>query len=169
MKKYGSLLMLYARQSALWLLVILLLLGGVQAALFYRGTQLAAPVAYAYVAQPDGTEDWLYGADPGLETILQVSGARWALLPAFLLVTAVLCRTGCAFGSRCGYTLDRLRVSTRAQGLLQALYNGACYLALWGFETALFWLLCARWCAGQPGCSTACSPWRNGLSGCGTC
>ena len=90
MKKYGSLLMLYARQSALWLLVILLLLGGVQAALFYRGTQLAAPVAYAYVAQPDGTEDWLYGADPGLETILQVSGARWALLPAFLLYLAPL-------------------------------------------------------------------------------
>lgn len=166
MKKYGSLLMLYARQSALWLLVILLLLGGVQAALFYRGTQLAAPVAYAYVVQPDGTEDWLYGADPGLETILQVSGARWALLPAFLLVTAVLCRTGCAFGSRCGYTLDRLRVSSRAQGLLQALYNGACYLALWGFETALFWLLCARWCAGQPGANALTIPlafWRDGL------
>lgn len=166
MKKYRSLLMLYARQSALWLLVILLLLGCAQAALFSRAAKTAAPTAYAYTVLEDGTEEWLYGADPGLEMILQRSGVRWALLAAFVLLTAVLCQTGCAFGSRCGYTLERLPVSMQAQGMLQALYNGACYLALWGFETGLLWLLCARWCAGQAGSNALTIPlafWRDGL------
>ena len=129
MRQHWSVLMLLARSSFLQILAVLVLMGAVQATLFCRV---------------------LAGTAVSLEETLANSGAVWACGVGFLLVTALLCRTGCNRGSRQEYTLRRLGVSEKALFFWQAGYNAGVYLVFWAAQVAILLLLSALYCrAGQ--------------------
>ena len=101
MKKHSSVLMLLARSTIYRVLALLVLLAVIERVLFGR-------------ALPYGQ----FGED-GLKTCFSESYIVWAFGLYFLLLTALLCTTGCAFCSRTGDTLRRLRISEKAVFLWQ--------------------------------------------------
>ena len=105
MKKHSSVLMLLARSTIYRVLALLVLLAVIERVLFGR-------------ALPYGQ----FGED-GLKTCFSESYIAWAFGLYFLLLTALLCTTGCALGSRTGDTLRRLRISEKAVFLWQCGYN----------------------------------------------
>ena len=85
-----------------------------------------------------------------LTGMIRSSRIVWVFGAAFLLLTVLLCRTGCEFGSRQGYTLRRLSISERAVFAWQWGYNTACYLLLWWWQALIAFALCL-WYASQAG------------------
>lgn len=85
-----------------------------------------------------------------LTGMIRSSRIVWVFGAAFLLLTVLLCRTGCEFGSRQGYTLRRLSISERAVFVWQWGYNTACYLLLWWWQALIAFALCL-WYASQAG------------------
>lgn len=75
--------------------------------------------------------------EEGLETLVDNSLVIWPLAIGFVLVTVILCLSGCNIGSNQGYTLRRLRIAERTICILQAIYNCICYFLLWASQVAL--------------------------------
>lgn len=65
--------------------------------------------------------------------------AFWVFIPMMVLLTWVLARMGCAYGSQTGYTVWRLRISERSYFLWQSLYNTLCYFILWGVQALVLY------------------------------
>ena len=124
MKKHSSVLMLLARSTIYRVLALLVLLAVIERVLFGR-------------ALPYGQ----FGED-GLKTCFSESYIVWAFGLYFLLLTALLCTTGCALGSRTGDTLRRLRISEKAVFLWQCGYNACCYLLFWAVQVGLALYFC---------------------------
>lgn len=122
MKKHLSVLMLFARSSIYKLLGLLILMAAAEAALFLL----------------------VLGRSPDSPLEMIFSQGKTAIVcgVAFVLYTALLCLTGCEFGSKQGYTLRRLRVSEWGIYFWQAGYNLCCYLIFWFVQLAAALLLC---------------------------
>jgi hypothetical protein len=120
MKKHLSVLMLFARSTIWKLFALLLLTAGAEVLLFCS----LLPGAASPEAAAGG------------------KGMALVFAAAFVLLSAMLCLTGCDFGGKLGDTLGRLRISERAVYFWQSAYNLCCYFILWGFQTALSFGLC---------------------------
>lgn len=128
MRKHLSVLAFIARQSILKILSLFLIMAGIQFALFY-----AVPKSETL------TNGGIYTVM--LEEVFDESKIVWVFGIAFLLLTFVLARTGCNFGSHPSYTLRRLSVSEKTVFLWQFAYNTACFFIFWVFETLVVYLL----------------------------
>ena len=129
MKKYLSVIMLTARSSIYKIFPVIIIMVAAQYFLFSRKLCLASV-----------SEGYVKGAFPSLEMVVFESHIMWVLFAAFLFITFFLCRTGCEFKNKQGYTLKRLRISEKGVFFCQAIYNTTIYLILWGIQiTAALW------------------------------
>lgn len=131
MKKYTSVLFLLARSTVYPILGVLVLMAAAEAALFYHVMPMA-------------------GERCGLETLVQQAHLSWVFAAAFLAVSVLLLRTGCARGTKVGYTLMRLSISERNIFVLQSIYNVLCYLLLWAVQVLLAMGLSTAYAAYAP-------------------
>lgn len=76
-------------------------------------------------------DDITYGELRALEQVIDDAHMLWICAGGFLIVTAVLCLTGCEFGNRAGYTLSRLAMTERELFASQIIYNALCYVIFW--------------------------------------
>lgn len=123
MKQHLSVLMLLARSTICRIAVLFVLSALVQGGLFYAALR----------------------ADPSAGLLLPLESSRvsWVFGVCFLLVTALLCFTGCEFGSRQGYTLRRLSLPENRVFLWQWGYSAAVYFLLWAAQLFTALGLCA--------------------------
>lgn len=139
MRKHLSVLMLAARSSIYKVLGLLLLMTGLEGAALYL-TLARSPA---------------WGHPVSLEELIEQSRVSWILAAAFVLITAVLCLTGCEFGSKQGYTLRRLQISEKSVFAWQCVYNAACLVLLWAVQTGIALAFCAWYTANaEPGTVT---------------
>lgn len=116
MKKYTSILMLYARSTIFRLLGILVLTGAVETGLFCLAMDPALP----------------------LEQVFSSSHIPLACGVAFLLWTVTL---SLPQFTKADYTLRRMQLKPRALYLCHAVYNTLCYVLFWCFHTCLLLIL----------------------------
>ncbi len=115
MKRTLSVFALLCRSTLLQLLGVCLAVCGAQA------------LAFSFVIR-------LNEAAPGLETALKTgrTALLWGL--GFVLVTALLYRTGWHGASHMEYTLQRLSVSERWVAVQQAIHGSLCYFVYWACQ-----------------------------------
>ena len=134
MKKHLSVLMLAARSSVFKVLALLLLAAGLEGLALWltlaRSSSWSCPVS--------------------LEGLIESSHIGWIMAAALVLLTAILCLTGCEFGSKQGYTLRRLRVSERSVFFWQSAYNAVCLLGFWAVQTGVALAFSAWYAANAP-------------------
>lgn len=123
MKKYISVFEMITRSTLYKVLAVLVVMTGVQILLFWGEMQ-------------PHIDDKM----SGLERIVDGSHMIWGLAAGFLLITVILCWSGCNIGSNQGYTLRRLQISETAVWVLQAIYNGLCYFLLWASQVAVLFV-----------------------------
>lgn len=140
MKKHLSILGLFARQTLLPVLGILLLTCGVQALSFHLSLRDALTAYEAGVGE----------GFPQLEILLPRAAVYAYFALGFILITALLCLCTCQFRARSSYTLRRLSVSEHAVFLWQWVYNALIYLLLWLTQTAFTFALCRYYLAAAP-------------------
>lgn len=128
MKKHLSVFMLTARSSVYGLLGVLAAMALVQGVLFY--------VAYLDSSTAVGGLALI-----NFELLISKSGAQWSFAACFLPALALLCRSGCNFGSKSSYTLRRLSVSEKSVFFYQAFYNCVCLTILWAAQLGVMLLL----------------------------
>lgn len=127
MKKHLSVFLLAARAGVYRLILVLVLTAAAEGAFFRIGLHSSA-----------------------LELAVRAGGMAIVFCAAFLLLTLLLCGSGCAFSSQPGYTLRRLSVSERSVFLSQAAFHAAAYLILWCAQVLLALLLCRGYVAANP-------------------
>lgn len=120
MKKYISLFALWTRQCVYKFFLLLLVMAAAETGLFYL--QISAGKT--------------------LEQALEYGRPGLAFALAFLLLWALLCSTGCQGSGKLGYTLGRLRVSSRAGFLCHWLHNSVYFFLLWFAQTGIMLGLC---------------------------
>ena len=140
MKKHLSIFGLFARQTLLPTLGILILISGIQWISFQWHLRHALN---AYGAD-------IGGAFPQLEVLLPRSAANIWFALGYLLITALLCLIGCQFRTQTNYTLRRLSVGERTVFLWQWLYNALIYLLLWLWQVVLSYGLCLYYLNAAP-------------------
>lgn len=122
------------RATLLPLLLILLISGAAQAALFARTLSAADVWAYPIYYETSYREMIVY---PSFADVVENAHLSLAFSVTLLLVCAVLYLHGCDFSGKSGYTLGRLEVDDRMIALLQAGYNALCIALLLLFEAVL--------------------------------
>ncbi len=122
MKKYTSVFEMLTRSTLYKVLLVLVVMVSAQMFMFYS----------KWVEYAESTKGYV-----GLEMLIDESYMILPLAVGFILITVILCRSGCNIGSNQGYTLRRLRISEKAVFGLQALYNSLCYILLWGSQLAV--------------------------------
>ena len=137
MRKHLSVLMLMTRSTIYKVLALLVLMAGAEWLAF------RAVFNSALAAMNKGT------GFAELEGVLSKSGIAWIFAACFLLMTALLCSTGCEYGSRQGYTLRRLAVPESGVFVWQCVYNTFCFFLLWAAETLTAYGLCMLYMAGM--------------------
>ncbi len=138
MKKYLSVFAMLARGSFLRVLVLLCLMAAGQCGRFLHRLQNELTLYGSRVQQfAEDAEEVTR-----LEQFFDFTTVSGTFGAAFLLVCIVLCLPGCGYGSVCGYTVRRLRISERAVFVLQALYNAMVFVILWAAEVLICLLLC---------------------------
>lgn len=85
---------------------------------------------------------WHNAADIPLEMVLRESHVELACLLGLIGMSVFLCRTGCEFDSKVGYTLSRLSVGPGWQLLWQTTYNACCYVLFWSAQVVLMYGFC---------------------------
>ncbi len=143
MKKHISVFALYARSSLFPILALLFIMGGLELFLFWRAVT-GLPV----------DPNLLVGKS--IETLLTESRIPLIFGGAFVLLSVLLCMSGCGFGSRTAYTFDRLSISPGAIFVWQVVYNAVVYCIFWGAQLGLALLFCFLYVKGAP--SAAVSP-----------
>lgn len=125
MKQHLSVLMLMARSTIYKILGVFFLMAAIQGGLFYTALNrvMAAETA-------------------GLELVFQQSRIIWVCALGFLLVTALLCLTGCESGGKQDYTLRRLSISEKSIFLWQTFYNTCCFFFFWIVQLFIVLALC---------------------------
>lgn len=124
MRGYLSLLMLAARSTVYKISGLLLLMGALEMALFYRLLQKSS-------VHPEG-----------LEGLIDLSGIPIVCGGAFLVLCLILSLNGYeSGGSKIRYTLQRLSLSEEAIALLWSVYYLACFLIFWAVQLfIILWL-----------------------------
>ena len=131
MKKHLSVLMLAARGTIYKVLLLILATGAVQAGLFWQAMQGAFPE----------NGEWMdYGGL--MQSLFSDSHIALTAGIAFYLLCAILCINGCGFGSKVGYTFQRLAVSEKTVTLWWALYNGLVFVVFWASQALVMLGLC---------------------------
>lgn len=131
MKKYLSVFMLVARSSIYKIVPLIIIMAAAEYYLFSRKLSEAADLAVSSL-----------GSYPELERVIFESNIMWILFIAFIFITILLCKTGCEFKNKQGYTLKRLRISEKGVFFCQAGYNSAIYIILWGIQIAAVLWFC---------------------------
>lgn len=139
MRKYLSVIMLIARSSIYKITPVLALMVLSEYFLFKRKLDLSV-------------NESVFPYQPLLDTIFSESGTAWIFLIAFLIITFLLCRTGCEFKNKQGLTLRRLRISEKRVFVCQWIYNTCIFLVLWGSQLLTVMGLCFVF-ANNPACS----------------
>lgn len=122
MKKHMSVLMLAFHATVYKALGVLVLMGGVQALLFWMTFRATG--------------------DTGFETLLAQSRVSWACGAGFLLYVFILCLGGLErSGAKPGYTLKRLSVDEKTVVLWWALANCIFLLIFWAAQLGIVLLL----------------------------
>lgn len=125
MKKHLSVLMLLVRSVLLRLTALLVLMTGTVWLVFRL---------FAEKISRSSLEEAITGCRIG-----------WLFALFFLLVTVLLCSSGCEAGAKSGYTLQRLQISERTVFFWQALINCCCYFLLWTAAVGAMLLICRLW------------------------
>lgn len=153
MKRHTSILALTARSSLFFALAIALVMAAAEIFLFRMALDGAlAGVAESY-AQHQAEVEFLaslgmkaydsrvFSLD-SLDNVLGSGRILWVWRAALVLLTVQLCRVGCEFGAKPGYTLRRLELSERRVVLWQAVGNALFYVFLWAVQLALALVFC---------------------------
>lgn len=140
MKKHLSVLGLFARQTLLPVLGVLIFVSGIQWISFQLNLRRALTAYAADVGE----------AFPQLEVLLPRSAVYAYFALGYLLITALLCLSNCQFRAQTGYTLRCLSVGERAVFLWQWLYNALIYLLLWLWQVILSYGLCLYYLSAAP-------------------
>ncbi len=136
MKKYISVMMLIMRANLYRAFGILLGTWAVQTVLFFLIMRREMPRAD------------VLGLN--LERLVEKSGAVWVFAVAFVWITIFLCRMGCAYGTKTGYTLKRLSIDEKSVFLCQSAANSLYFLLFWFLEAVFAYLLCKIVCVKIP-------------------
>jgi len=128
MRKISSLFRLFIRISFPWLLMLLLVAGLLEGALFHFALEGASAASAA-----EGTPL------PGMEPVLTKAGVVWVVGVGFLLAQLLLVIG--PWPERSSMLL-RLRVSHRARFFTQSLYHFLCCCLLWMAQILVAWGLC---------------------------
>lgn len=134
MKKHLSVFGLFARSSIYKVIGILAFLLIAEVGLF--GVALARDLSEDYTAR--------------FEHFVEISHVDLCLGVAFILITVVLCLPGTEFGSKVGYTIQRLSVSERTVFYYQAVFNTLTYILLWAFQIGVLYALGLWYCISVP-------------------
>lgn len=141
MKKHLSVFGLYARSSIFKIMGILLLMGGVQIALFAKNY---FPSISASSSASD-VNDMIWQGDTAsihfLQNYIEMSGISKICLVGFLLLTFVLCMTGTEYSSKTSYTLKRLSVSEKSTYFHQAVYNTFAYVLFGAVQLVIIFII----------------------------
>lgn len=133
MKKYISILELFARNTIYKVLLVLLAMGVTQFAMFRKAMLEWIPMDY-YDLDFQAIEHYT------LEYMVDRSNSHIFMGIAFVLITAILCWNGCNIGSKSNYTLQRLQVKEKTIFIMQSIYNSFCYVLLLGAQIVVFLL-----------------------------
>ena len=118
MRRHLSVLMLIARSTIYKLLGLLVLMVCAEGALYYVTLKKIL------------TDGSMFS----VEELISNSHIIWVFAVFFVIITILLCLTGCEYGSKQGYKLRRLRISERSIFLWQSIYNIFCYLVIWAVQ-----------------------------------
>lgn len=121
MKKYLSVFMLFARSSIFKVMLLIVVMAVIEAGVFYLRT----------------LDVYL-----GLEAAFENSFTKWIFAAAFIGITVILCSTGSEFGSKTGYTINRLSIKETSVFYWQWIYNTLVYFILWAAQIAVSLALC---------------------------
>lgn len=138
MKKYISIFELFARNTVYKILFVLLAMGAAQITMFQKAMSEWIPVDY-YDLDFQAIEHY------SLEYMVDKSNSPVFMGIAFVLITAVLCWSGCNLGSKSSYTLQRLQVKEKTIFIMQCIYNSLCYVLLLGAQVAVLLVLCGMY------------------------
>lgn len=117
---------LYARITIFKILGILILMCGVELALFLK-MFVNAKGSYSFLNYVQMNKIWMI------------------CLAAFLFVTHVLCMAGTEYGSKTSYTLKRLAVDEKGVFFTQVLYNIVVYIVFAAVQVAVLFLIGSIW------------------------
>ena len=131
MRQHVSVLMLFVRSTLYKLLLIVFVMAAAESVLF----ALALRSAEGYF---------------GLDTILRASRPQSVCAVCFLLLCALMCLTGCEFGSKQGYTLARLRISHKMIFFWQIVNNAGLLLLFWAAQVGIVLAFCGVYTAQYP-------------------
>ncbi len=131
MKKYISIFELLVRNTIYKILLVLIAMGVAQITMFQRTMQEWIPMDY-YDLDFQAMEHYT------LEYMVDKSNSVVFMGIAFVLVTVVLCRSGCNIGSKSSYTLQRLQVTEKGIFIMQSIYNSLCYVLLLCTQVGVF-------------------------------
>ena len=123
MRKHLSVLMLYVQSTLYKFLLLVLAMAAVQSILFALAFRRAEGIF-------------------GLNTIMQQTRPGAVFAVGFLLLCALLCLTGCEFGSKSGYTLCRLCISRQTAFLWQSIGNAGLIFMFWAAQVGIALTLC---------------------------
>jgi len=140
MKKHISIFELFARNTIYKILLVLVAMGTVQVALFCKTMQEWIPMDY-YDLDFQAIEHYT------LEYMVDKSNIHIFAGIAFVLITVILCWNGCNVGSKSSYTICRLQVTEKDIFFMQSVYNGLCYVLLWGAQIVIFLILSSLYVA----------------------
>ncbi len=125
-RAHASVFGLYARGSIGKILGILLLMSGVQMALF-------AGSYFSDIAGGNHMQSFL--------DYIDIGKIFWVSLAGFILITVCLCVTGTEYGSKTSYTLKRLSVSEKSTFFHQAVYNMFVYILFGVVQLVVIFLM----------------------------
>jgi len=131
MKGYLSVLMLFVRSTFYRFLLIVFAMAVVESIFF----TIAIRSVEGYF---------------GLDTVLIATRPQIVFAVCFLLLCALMCLTGCGFGSKQGYTLSRLRVSNRTVFLCQAVNNAGLLFLFWAAQVGVILVFCGIYASLHP-------------------
>ncbi|MGN1156328.1 MAG: hypothetical protein ACI4TK_09150 [Agathobacter sp.] len=123
MKKYISVFEMITRSTLYKVLAVLVIMGALQFSLFWGELQEYDEIV-----------------EGGMGAVVDQSHMIVLLATGFLLITVILCWSGCNLGSNQGYTLRRLQITEKKILVLQAVYNSMIYILLWGSQVLVLLL-----------------------------
>ena len=131
MKKYISIVELFARSTIYKIVILLFVMGALQVFRFCQVMAEWIPLSLYEL-------DFQAVEHHSLEWLIEHSNSGVFMAAAFVGMTVILCMNGSDIGSKCSYTLQRLQVTEKTVFVIQSLYNIACYLLLFGAQTVVF-------------------------------
>lgn len=137
MSNYLSVFSLFIKRSFGKISAVILAFISIEGVLFIHNLTTDNVIKNEY---QEGTgNDYLLGIENilGDHRLLSI-----ALASAFIIVTLILCLTGCEFSDKQGYTLRRLNITEKKAFICQSLYGTAVYGIFFMLQGLLFYIFC---------------------------